>query len=98
MELLLEKLGGASSHTDDKLGVDAVGGALRGYLEGATAAQLHTEVKSSTRFGDQRCFYTSATGSKPGVVLIGHSDTVFPADVWSGYCSDGTRAYGPGVL
>lgn len=47
---------------------------------------------------DHLCFTSRAWGTRPGVVLVGHHDTVFPPGVFEGFSADDTKIYGPGVL
>ena len=92
MEKLLQGLVEVSSWTGDKAGVDAAGAVL------CEAMVLPCERKLSERYGDHLVFHGARRASDQGAVLIGHIDTVFPRDSFSGYRSEGDAAYGPGVL
>jgi glutamate carboxypeptidase len=92
MERLLESLVMVSSHTLDKVGCDAVGALLQ------EALPLPAERVPSGRFGDGLFFHAPTPGGRDGVVLVGHLDTVFPAEVWQGYHRDGNLGRGPGVV
>ena len=80
-----------SSHSCDKAGVDAAGVLLEALVP------LRCARVSSARYGDHLVFGDRRPG-EPGVLLIGHHDTVFPADVFSGWREDETYGYGPGAL
>lgn len=92
MEKLLRELVEVSSWTPDKVGNDAASSLLR------QATPLSFESISSTQYGDHSAFHGARKASEGGVILIGHIDTVFPKDKFSGYRSDGKIARGPGVL
>jgi glutamate carboxypeptidase len=92
MEKLLRELVEASSWTQDKKGVDAASSLLR------NAMPLPCSPVKSTQYGDQNVFHNTLPASQAGVLLIGHIDTVFPKEKFSGYLSDGKLARGPGVL
>lgn len=89
---LLRALVEASSHTGDKAGVDAAGALLR------EAVALDCEVARSERFGDHLFFHNERAAGDPGVVIVGHVDTVFPREVFAGFSVEGEVARGPGVL
>ena len=65
----------------DKPGVDAVGGQVRGFLEGHG---IPVETIPASRFGD--CLRATVEGGEAGasgnarrnILLMGHRDTVFP--------------------
>lgn len=80
-----------ASHTADKRGADAVAALLEPLVP------LRCQRVPSTRYGDHLFFGDRAPGA-PGVVLVGHHDTVFPEAVFSGWRDDGEHGYGPGAL
>jgi glutamate carboxypeptidase len=92
MEKLLSELVEASSWTYDKKGVDAASAILR------QAMPLPCTSIPSTQYGNQNVFHNALPASQSGTLLIGHIDTVFPKEKFSGYLSDGKLARGPGVL
>jgi glutamate carboxypeptidase len=92
MESLLRALVEQSSWTSDKAGVDAAQAILRANAPG------RTESVASERFGDHLVVHAGRPASDGGVVLIGHMDTVFPRETFSGYRVEGDTARGPGVL
>lgn len=81
----------ASSHTRDKAGVDAAG-ALYASMVPLPCARVR-----SAEFGDHLVFGERRGGS-PGLILIGHHDTVFPREVFAGWREDGALGRGPGAL
>jgi glutamate carboxypeptidase len=81
-----------SSHTYDKAGADRVGSLLRELFPG------DVEPVASERFGDHLFFHLGRGPGEPGVLLVGHLDTVFPRGVFEGYREEGDIARGPGVL
>lgn len=87
----LASLVAASSHTRDKAGVDAVGALL------APMVPLVCRRVASAEYGDHLVFGARAAGD-PGVLLIGHHDTVFPRDVFDGWRVEGSLGRGPGAL
>lgn len=92
MEGLLRDLVEASSWTYDKAGVDAASAILKTHIP------LKCEVVASKQYGDHSVFHNAKRASEGGAILVGHIDTVFPKEKFSGYRSDGKTAYGPGVL
>jgi glutamate carboxypeptidase len=95
LEAELRTLVEISSHTSDRGGVDAVAAALETLLA-ARCPSLRCERVSGGSFGDHLLARTAAEG--PRVLLVGHHDTVFPAQVFSGCSEDGALLRGPGVL
>ena len=96
MLALLEELVNIDGGSRDKAGVDAVGAAIRRFLEGHGVA---CETIPVTEFGDAlRATVPGAAGNRP-VMLLGHRDTVFPKGEPSRrpFRIEGSRAYGPGV-
>jgi glutamate carboxypeptidase len=100
MEALLAELVEISSHTPDRAGNDQVAAALAGAAKALCGRTLESSLhlSPSGEYGQHVSMVTPA-GRKPGaVLLIGHHDTVFPKDVFSGYREDGALLRGPGVL
>ena len=94
MEERLAALVEASSCTADPAGVAAVVSALEAAL---AAAGLATERLASARgFGPHLAFRGPAAG--PPILLVGHSDTVFPRGTFEGFRREGDRASGPGAF
>ncbi len=93
---LTEELVNIDSGSYDKFGVDAVGAALRRFLE---QWGIRCETVPLDRQGDAlRAIVSGPQGNRP-IMLMGHRDTVFPKGEVSRRpftISDG-RAYGPGV-
>ncbi len=95
---LLEKLVNIDSGSYDKPGVDAVGDAIKTFLE---SHNIPVDTIGIETHGDAYRATVSApgqTGNRP-ILLMGHRDTVFPKGEVSRrpfFIKDG-RAYGPGV-
>jgi glutamate carboxypeptidase len=93
MEALLAELVEHSSFTPDVAGVTRVAAAAEAAL---SRAGLATERIGGLRFGPQVAFRGPASGAP--VLLVGHTDTVFPAETFSGFRRDGDRGLGPGAF
>ena len=92
MRALLREFVEISSHTADKAGCDRMRDAL------LRAFPLRPEVVRSDRFGDHLLLHAARPAREGGVILVGHLDTVFPADVFRGYREESGLARGPGVV
>jgi glutamate carboxypeptidase len=92
MENLLRDLVEVSSWTYDKKGVDTASEILRQSMPLAL-----TSVPSD-QFGNQSLFHNLVPASQNGTLLIGHMDTVFPKEKFSGFRKEDNHARGPGVL
>jgi glutamate carboxypeptidase len=92
MEALLRGLVEVSSHTRDAAGVEAAGEVLR------AAVPLACRAVRGERYGASLFFDGARPAGDGGVVLVGHHDTVFPREAFTGYRSEGDEAFGPGVL
>lgn len=97
MFALLKKMVCINSGSRHKTGVDAVGRVVKDEL---TGSDLAVEVTEEKRVGNQLVFRSACSPIDAGqVLLVGHMDTVFPADTaFTDYREDDTRAYGPGVI
>ena len=98
MLALLETLVNIDSPSRDKAAVDAVGTAIRDFLD---AGGVAVEAVANDTFGDVlRATVAPRAGSNaPPVMLMGHRDTVFPRGEAERrpFRRDGERAFGPGV-
>jgi len=97
MFALLKKMVCINSGSRHKTGVDTVGHVVKDEL---TGSDLAVEVTEEKRVGNQLVFRSACSPIDAGqVLLVGHMDTVFPADTaFTDYREDDTRAYGPGVI
>lgn len=93
MESTLAELVGHSSFTRDPAGVARVVAVLEVALGRAGLACARV---ASARFGPHLAFRSGPPG--PPIFLVGHTDTVFPADVFAGFRKEGDRGFGPGVF
>lgn len=59
---------------------------------------LRGERLSGRGAADHLRFSTEAWGHRPGVLLVGHHDTVFPPHSFESFSADADKIYGPGVL
>jgi len=97
MERLLAELVDISSHSPDLAGNSRV--AAR-YAEASLAlgkGALSGGVVAS-QSGKHGAHVVLGNGGDGTLLLIGHHDTVFPANVFSGFREDGALLRGPGVL
>lgn len=77
-----------------------------GDAEGVARAQrlLSARVPLSAcfepcaRFGPHALYETRAASERPFVLLVGHMDTVFPRELWTGFRREGGLGRGPGAL
>lgn len=94
---LLEKLVLTQSFSRNKAGVDAVGELLTEFL---LPLGLIPEVVQESELGNQLLFRSPAwSPDRPGLLLVGHMDTVFPeASDFNWYRDDGELVRGPGVI
>ena len=93
MEALLAELVEISSFTQDVEGVSRAAAAAEAAL---ARAGLAAERIAGLRFGPHVAFRGHAPGAP--VFLVGHTDTVFPAETFSGFRRDGNRGLGPGAF
>lgn len=96
MLALLEELVNIDSWSYDKAGVDKVGEAIAGFLEGHGIDV--TRIPIETHGDSFRAAVGAAAGNRP-IMLLGHRDTVFPTGEVEKrpFKIEGDRAYGPGV-
>ena len=96
MLALLEELVNIDSWSYDKTGVDKVGEAIAGFLEGHGIDV--TRIPIETHGDSFRAAVGAAAGNRP-IMLLGHRDTVFPTGEVEKrpFKIKGDRAYGPGV-
>lgn len=84
-----------NSHTYNKQGVDAVSDLILGQLDGIFP---YHDVRKEKELGNHHFFKTSSKENNKAIYLIGHMDTVFPADHPFQSCSlEGDRLAGPGT-
>lgn len=89
---LLSELILIPSGTSHKPGVDRMAQRLLPELE---AAGLKVELLHQEKYGDM---LLASRGQGPGVLLMGHMDTVFPAESDFNWCRrDGDKLRGPGA-
>lgn len=93
MEAALAELVERSSFTQDVAGVARAAGAAEAALARAAVA---LERVPGQRFGPHVAFRGPAPGAP--AFLVGHTDTVFPAETFSGFRREGDRGFGPGVF
>jgi glutamate carboxypeptidase len=94
---LLRQLVCINSGSYNKPGVDAVGRAIANAL---ADCDFTLDVIETQPVGNPLVFRTPCPPDETGrVLLVGHMDTVFPADTdFTDYREDAGRAYGPGVV
>mgnify|MGYP000870065453 FL=1 len=93
---LLRELVDINSGTRNKPGVDLVADAL---LRAVADLPLKAERIPVEDLGDVLVLRTGPADSEKAVLVVGHMDTVFPADsFFREYREDEERAYGPGVI
>lgn len=92
---LLERWVGINSFTKNHAGCDHMLDELGRALALRELASRRLEGRGAAAHG----IWTSrAWGQRPGVLLVGHHDTVFPPGEFEGFSFDEHRVYGPGVL
>ena len=93
MESLLERLVTQNSFTGNRRGVEAVANLVTGQLR---ALALEVELRASTRFGPHVTFSGRAPGEP--ILLLGHTDTVYPPGTFESFRREGDHATGPGTF
>jgi glutamate carboxypeptidase len=98
METTIESWVATSSHTPNVAGCSVVAKQLRDTFTQLTAGELSGDVikSESGKYGDHLVLKSAATGAP--TLLIGHHDTVFPAEHFAGFRKDATHLRGPGVF
>jgi len=93
----LEKIIKIQSGSHNKAGVDRTADAIRTVFQGL---DITAETVSQVLQGNHLVVRSTAqTTAEKQVLLIGHMDTVFPADTdFNWYKSDDEKSYGPGVV
>lgn len=84
-----------NSYTRNHAGCQAVAAELEAAL---ALPGLRGRRVVGRHAGDHLVWTTEAWGARPGVLLVGHHDTVFPPGSFEGFSCDAERIYGPGVL
>ncbi len=84
------------SGTFNKKGVDRMADAL---LESVGDLPLRARRVENNRLGDIVLLHTAPAENNEAILLVGHMDTVFPADTqFNSYREDENHAFGPGVV
>ena len=96
MLALLKELVLIQSGTFNKLGTDRVAKLIRRTLE---PLPLGIESFPQTQYGNILVAATPAADNTNNILIVGHTDTVFPEDTaFNGWREDTHRVYGPGVI
>jgi len=96
MLALLKEMVLIQSGTFNKTGTDRVAELIRRTLD---PLPLSIESFPQKGYGDILVASTPAAGSTNNILIIGHTDTVFPEDTaFNGWREDNHRVYGPGVI
>jgi glutamate carboxypeptidase len=93
LEALVGRLVLQDSHTGDPAGVERVVAQLEPRL---AALGLTTERLAAPPYGPHLAFRGPAHGAP--LFLIGHTDTVFPAGIFTGWRVEGDFGHGPGAF
>lgn len=93
---LLERLVLIQSGTFNKSGLDLMACTVGKVLENIPLA---TEILPMDECGNMVLARTARAFEEKSVLILGHMDTVFPADtVFNYYREDSSKAFGPGVM
>lgn len=92
---LLERWVGINSFTGNHAGCDQMLDELSRSLSLPGLSARRLEGRGAAAHG---LWTSGAWGQRPGVLLVGHHDTVFPAGTFEGFSFDERNVYGPGVL
>ncbi|MEZ4362573.1 MAG: M20/M25/M40 family metallo-hydrolase [Kofleriaceae bacterium] len=92
---MLERWVNLNSFTGNHPGCEQVGEELERALE---LPGLRARRVAGRGAATHLAWTTPAWGQRPGVLLVGHHDTVFPPGTFEGFSADAEKVYGPGVL
>jgi glutamate carboxypeptidase len=92
---LLERWVRINSFTGNHAGCDRMADELASAMQ---LPGLALERIGGSGAGDHLRWTTPCWGQRPGVVLVGHHDTVFPPGTFEGFSADAAKLHGPGVL
>ncbi len=96
MLALLKEMVLIQSGSCNKAGTDQVAALLRRVLE---PLPLEIETYPQKQYGDILVAGTRASGGADNILIVGHTDTVFPEDTtFNGWREDPQRIFGPGVI
>jgi len=93
VERLLEALVRQNSYTQNREGVTAV---VEQLVPELSEIGLAVETIPSARYGPHLAFAGPAAGAP--IVLVGHTDTVFPPGTFESFRREGDRVRGPGAF
>lgn len=92
---LLERWVEINSFTSNFAGCDQVADEL---LRALALPGLDGRRVPGRAAADHLVWKSAAWGTRPGVLLVGHHDTVFPPGTFESFSCDAHKLYGPGVL
>lgn len=96
MRQMLGRMVEIQSSSHNKAGVDQV---ARFVHDAVKDLPVQSTFESQSRQGDHLIIRTRAVGERSAFLLVGHMDTVFPADTrFNWYKEDDQKCYGPGVV
>jgi glutamate carboxypeptidase len=95
MGALIEQWVGINSFTGNLEGCERVADEMVRAME---LPGLRCERVAGRGAASHLRWTTAAWGQRPGALLVGHHDTVFPPGLFEGFSSDADKIYGPGVL
>ena len=96
MRRMLGQMVEIQSGSYNKAGVDRV---ARFVVEEMKDLPVHCTFDNQSQQGDHLIIRTQAVKDNSAILLVGHMDTVFPADTgFNWYKEDGQKCYGPGVV
>lgn len=95
---LLERWVNLNTFTENHAGCQRMVDELWAAFSSSAIPGLRGERVSGRGAADHLRFTTEAWSQRPGVLLVGHHDTVFPPQSFEGFSADDHKVYGPGVL
>ncbi len=96
MLALLKDLVLIQSGTYNKTGVDHVGCCIASQFQNSV---FSVETKAHDKYGDMLLVSSPACGRHDNILLVGHMDTVFPADThFTDWHEGNNKVIGPGVI